>query len=114
MPSDTSHWTQHDTWPPIRLALSDENGLMDLDTAGTIVFRGKQSGGTHLFGGTATLLLGDEDYNAQYTWTAQDLAVVGNYDCECEITWDAASSPPRVESIGSSSLPTVVVRAELG
>lgn len=113
MASETSHWTQHDTWPPIRLALSDENGLMDLTGAGTIIFRGKQSGGTHLFGGTAGTIT-DDDYNVQYTWTAQDLSVVGTYDCECEITWNAVSSPPKVESIGSQSLPQVVVRAELG
>lgn len=116
MPSEESHWTQHDTWPPLRLALSDENGLLDLSTAGTIIFRGKLQGGTNLIGGTAGTVLEfpDGDYNAQYPWKATDLVTPGTYDCEVEITWDAGTTPPEVETVGSENLPVLVVKAELG
>lgn len=116
MPSEESHWTQHDTWPPLRLALSDEDGLIDLAGAGTILFRGKLQGGTNLIGGTAgtVLTFEDPDYNAQYPWNATDLNTPGTYDCEVEIHWDNATTPPEVETVGSSDLPTLIVKAELG
>lgn len=115
MASDISHWTQNDTWPPLRLRAADENGALDLTLAEELIFIAKQ--GATTISGTAIAMAEDGDgFNATYTWKANDLAISGTYSCELEITWDSGTTPPKVETIGSddSDIPQLVVRPELG
>jgi hypothetical protein len=118
-PSDTTEWTQNDTWPPLRLQLSDENGVITtLEDAELVRFIAKPETGASIIG-TAIAIVGGQDndgYNLTYTWGATDLSVPGEYQIEVEVTWDTDGDPDQVESWGSSQgdLPTLVVRPELG
>lgn len=106
---------QHDTWPPLRGAASDDDGLMDLTLADSLKVLLKS--GATLISGTAVAIAlpGDPDgMNWSYTWHANDTAITGTYNVELEITWDSGASPPKVETVPNEDPLQVEIRADLG
>src|SRR4051794_40749301 len=89
---------QHDTWPPLRGAASDANGLVDLSTADSIKLILK-SGATVVGGAVEVIDPPDEDgMNWQYNWQTADVITAGTFSGELEVTWDEGTSPPEVQS----------------
>lgn len=109
-----SVWKQHDTWPPLRGKAEDDDGLMDLTAADSLKFLAKS--GTDLIEGAAEPIdPPDEDgFNWKYVWEETDLAKTGEYKVELEITWDALSSPPKVQTVPNSGTQTLTVEADQG
>lgn len=105
---------QHDTWPPLRMALKDENGLLDLTEADSAKLLLK-NGTTLITGPVIPISPVDEDgMNAKYEWAASDTAITGDYAGEVEITWDAGTSPPEVETIPNSGTVTITIQPDQG
>jgi hypothetical protein len=104
---------QNDTWPPVRGAASDEDGLMDLTTADWLKFIMKS--GAVTVSGTATVIdPPDADgFNWQYTWAATDTAVIGTYDAELEIHWDDTATPPQIETVPNETPLEIEIRDDL-
>lgn len=116
-PTDVTEWTQNDTWPPLKLQLSDDTGVLTtLPEADLIRFIAKPSTGASILG-TAIPIdpIDPGGYNLLYTWGATDLSVPGTYRIEIEVTWDDATTPDQVESWSSSEgdLPVLIVRPQL-
>jgi hypothetical protein len=105
---------QHDTWPPVRGAASDEDGLMDLTSADWLKFIMKS--GAVSVSGTATVINPpDADgFNWQYVWQAGDTANTGDYSAELEIHWDDAAVPPQIETVPNDAPLTIKIRADYG
>lgn len=118
-PASVTEWTQGDTYPTLRLALSDDDGLRnDLPDAELILFKAKQNTpGTAIIQGTATVIdpPDPDGFNLEYDWQAADTAIDGTYRCEVKVTWDTSTTPDNVESWSSSAgdLPTLVIRPAL-
>lgn len=116
-PSTVTSWTQGDTFPALRMALSDDDGLRtDLADAELILFKAKMTStpGTAVIQGTAQVIdpPDSDGFNLSYTWQALDTANAGTYSCEVKVTWDTAPTPDEVESWSSSAgdLPQLVIR----
>lgn len=78
-----------DTWPPLRGLASDEDGPINMTTAGTVLFLAK-SGATLISGTVVPLAAPDGDgFNWSYTWGATDTSIIGTYTVELEIQWNA-------------------------
>lgn len=105
---------QHDTWPPLRGKAEDEDGLVDLTVADSLKFLAKD--GVALIEGAAEPIdPPDADgFNWSYTWQAGDTDVVGEYDVELEVTWDAGTTPPQVETIPNEGNETLTIEADQG
>lgn len=115
-----------DTWPPLRGAASDEDGLLDMTSAEKVLVIFKHSTGTPLiygtiwsggsaFHGDIIAPPGDSDgFNWTYTWRALDTAITGNYSTELEITWDTGTTPAQVETVPNGDNPTLTVFQDNG
>lgn len=117
-----------DTWPPLRGKAEDDDGLIDMSAADYVKVIMK-SGATTIQG-TVTpasdvdpaytandpdFAVADSDgFNWKYTWGATDTAVVGTYSVELEITWDAASTPPQVETVPNGDNPELEIVQDNG
>lgn len=118
-PASVTEWTQGDTYPTLRLALSDDDGLRtDLTDAELILFKAKQNTpGTATIQGTATVIdpPDSDGFNLEYDWGALDTANDGTYRCEVKVVWDTSTTPDNVESWSSAAgdLPTLVIRPAL-
>lgn len=119
-PSSVSNWTQGDTFPALRMALSDDDGLRtDLGGAESILFKAKQTTapGTAIIQGTAQVIdpPDSDGFNLSYSWQGLDTANAGTYSCEVKVTWDTATDPDEVESWSSAQgdLPELVIRPVL-
>lgn len=78
-----------DTWPPLRGLASDEDGPINMTTAGTVMFYAK-SGATLISGTVVPLAAPDVDgFNWSYTFGAADTSIIGTYTVELEIQWNA-------------------------
>jgi hypothetical protein len=106
-----------DTWPPQRGAATDDDGLLPLVEADEVLFFASKSNPTNFIQGTATVIdPPDADgFNWQYEWQAGQTDVPGSYKCELQITWDAGSSPPKVETVPNdgSANPDLVIWEDL-
>lgn len=90
--------TAGDTFPDIRGAASDEDGLIDLSGADEVLFVASSSDA--VIAGEADVLDPPEDgYNWSYQLGADDTSVAGLYSSWLKVTWNASSTPPRVEWI---------------
>jgi hypothetical protein len=103
---------QHDTWPPIRGAASDDDGLIDLTGADSLKLILK-TGTTTIEGTAYPIDPPEEGFNWSYTWAAGETDIVGTYQGELEVTWDAGTSPPRVETIPNHGTVEVVIESDL-
>ena len=105
---------RHDTWPPLRFAARDENGLLPLEEADSLKLILK-SGTTVLLEGDAEAIDPDvyDGFNGQYVWQAGDTNNVGGYQIELEITWDASTTPPRVETVPNSGAEDLNIEVDL-
>lgn len=117
-PSSVTEWTQGDTYPSLRLALSDDDGLRtDLPDAELILFKAKQVGGGQTIQGTALPIdpPDSDGFNLDYDWQALDTNVPGSYQIETKVIWDTSTTPDNVESWSSAAgdLPTLVIRPAL-
>lgn len=102
---------QNDTWPPLRGAAADEDGLMDLSAADSLRFIMK-SGQTLVDGSATAIEPPDEDgFNWSYTWGTADTSVVGTYQAELEITWDAGP-PVKIETVPNEGTLEIEIEAE--
>lgn len=104
---------QNDTWPPLRGAASDEDGLLDLTSADWLKFIMKS--GAVVVSGTATVIdPPDADgFNWQYTWHASDTSIIGTYQAELEIHWDDGASPAQIETVPNESPLEIEIRDDL-
>ena len=104
---------QHDTYPPLRGAAYDADGLLDLSGASSarVVIKGS---GTAVLGGTVSILdPAVNGYNWSYSWRSVDTAGTGTFSVELEITWDANSSPARVETLPADGFKTLEIKGDL-
>lgn len=100
---------QHDTWPPIQVALSDQLGTIDLSTATQVKFLASSGLGGHDIDGICNVT------NASvgeliYTWVTGDTQYTGDYEVEFEITWNDGT----IETVPNDSYGTLVIVADLG
>jgi hypothetical protein len=95
--------TKGDTFPPLRGAAKDEDGLMALAAADAVEL---VAVGPEVFGGAITVLDPPEDvgdpaspdgFNWRYDLEADDTQKAGGYVPWLKVTWDAAATPPAVE-----------------
>jgi hypothetical protein len=89
-----------DTWPPLSGTVKDAGGnAVNISTATSIRMVAK-SGATIITGATANDDDGSNPNRGRwhYNWAAADLSVAGDYIPEIEVTWDAVSSPPKIET----------------
>jgi hypothetical protein len=106
---------KNDTWPPLRGRAEDQNGdAIDLTAADeTLIFmRHKTTPSTFIQGTVTPYVQPDSDgFNWEFVWRAGDTAVIGDYDTELQVTWDAGSTPPKVETIPNNRTnnPTITV-----
>lgn len=105
---------RHDTWPAVRFKASDQDGLLPLEDADSLKFIIK-SGSTVVVEGVATSLdpNTNDGFNGQYLWAEGDTDNVANLQIELEITWDANSDPPRIETIPNSGVREMNIEADL-
>ena len=74
-----------DTYPPLVLVLSDENGPVDLTAANSVTVIVKTAASPAMeFVGTVTAPLVGE---VTYTWAAADTDTTGDYSVEAEVDW---------------------------
>jgi len=115
-----ANFKQNDTWPPLRGSASDEDGLVDLTAADSLRVILKADATT--ISGTATVLEPPEAglvagqpamFNWEYVWDADDLDTVGVYQVELEVTWDSASTPPKVETFPNEGYESLTVVDDL-
>lgn len=108
---------QGDTWPPLRgTAASEADGVVDLFLADSMKVVIKQHGGGVTITATPTALnpATNDGFNWKYDWADTDTAVIGEYDVELEVTWDATTTPDQVQTFPNSGYQTLEVSADLG
>lgn len=106
-----------DTWPPLGMTAQNAAGAdVDLSTADGLRMIAKQVGGNDIIAGVAEYTdparggTGDgTDGQAEYMWEIDDLTIADTYTPELEVTWDAGSSPPKIETF---KLDTFIVLAD--
>lgn len=104
---------QHDTWPPLRFAVTDEDGLVDLTSADSITLI--LSGPTTVTGLCDPIDPPDQDgFNLSYTLAAGDTATVGTYRGEIEVNFDASALPQAIETFPNAGTFAFVIEADLG
>lgn len=121
MPTPPVYYTG-DTWPPLTGTAKDANGTpVDLSTADSmrVISKGSKQSPTTI-AGTAVFATSDvvpgatgdgTDGNWMSPWGAADLTDPDSYIPELEVTWDAASTPPKVETFRDDSI-TFLVKAD--
>lgn len=105
---------QGDTWPPLRGRAEDSDGPMPLASADglEVILKGDT---VTITGVAAVIDPPDADgFNWRYVWADTDTAVVGVYQVELEITWDALATPPQVQTVPNVGFKTVEIVADLG
>lgn len=95
-----------DTWPPL-----SGTAVADLSTADSIRMIAKLNAGATVIAGTASFITDGSDGAWEYPWGASDLTVAGTYTPEIEVTWDALSSPPKIETFRDDAV-TFLVKAD--
>src|SRR5215213_3776595 len=91
-----------DTWPPLQGRAEDQDGPLPVIEADEILIflRHKVNVSTFIQGTVLAYAAPDDNgFNWEFQWRTGDTAVIGDYDCEIQITWDAVSSPPKVETV---------------
>lgn len=106
-------YKQADTWPPLQRQLKQNVdgvvSLVDLSTATVVKFIAKSQDGLTTITNTGTFV--DKPNGiVQFTFAGTDLAVVGTYNCEIEITWGAG----QYETFPNDSYFTMLIVADLG
>ena len=101
----TPEYYTGDTWPPLTGTAKTNGTAVNLSYADSMRMIAKGAASLDIIAGTATFCtvpnggLGDgTDGKAQYLWAADDLTVADTYTPELEVTWDAISSPPKIET----------------
>lgn len=100
-----------DTWPPLTGTIRNASGIaQSLASAASFRTVSKMSGATPVIQGAATYCPtafggtgNGSDGKWAYFWAADDLALAGSYVPEVEVTWDAASTPARIETFRDST-----------
>lgn len=95
-----------DTWPPLGMTATDSAGVpVDLSSSDSLRMIAKQNSGADLIVGVPVFTDPDRggtgdgtDGKSEYFWAIDDLSIVAAYTPELEVTWDAGSSPPRIET----------------
>lgn len=94
-----------DTWPPLGMNATANGTAVDLSVADSLRMIAKQTGGADIIAGTASYTAvarggngTGTDGKAEYFWAADDLTLAAGYTPELEVTWDALSSPPKIET----------------
>jgi hypothetical protein len=105
-----------DTWPPFRRVLQqDVDGTVsaiDLTTADSIKLLMESEDGLTSLEKVATVVGTASDGEVEVDWETGDLAVVGVYNCEFEITWDAVA--PDIETVPNGDYFQIDVVQDLG
>lgn len=108
-----------DTWPPLRGSAGpdlDGNNPADLASADSMILIIKHSSGAPLLEVTAVAIdptLNDGD-NWEYELQDGDTDVIGDYKMELEVTWDAASTPPKVQTFPNVGTEILTIEDDLG
>lgn len=92
-----------ETFPPLKLQVEDENGLVDFSTADAIEVRIKGDAGT--ISGPGVPISppeadadGIHNWNLQYDFAAGDTDVpTADAPIQVKVTWDAAATPPQIQ-----------------
>ena len=110
----TPEYYTGDTWPPLVMTAKDAAGVaVDISAADSLRMIAKLSGGgpTDVIEGVATNLTDGINGKAEYTWAADDLTAAASYVPELEVTWDALSTPPQIETFRDDAV-TFLVKAD--
>lgn len=80
---------RHDRRPFFVVNLTDEDGVVDLTTAGTALFnmKGGPSGGTAINRGTASIT-NPSTGEVTFQWGTADTSISGTYSTEVPIIWN--------------------------
>lgn len=105
---------QHDTWPPLKGVASDSDGPLPLASADYLTFIMKSD--AVLVSGTADVIdpPDSDGFNWQYVWGSADTSVAGQYEVELQITWDAGTTPPEIQTVPEEEPLTLEIREDLG
>lgn len=106
-----------DTWPPLRGSAGDDNiAAYDLTLADSLKLVIKHSSGTPLLEVTPVALdpTVNDGRNWEYQWQDGDTDVIGSYQVELEITWDALSTPPHVQTVPNGVFNSLDIVDDLG
>lgn len=103
---------RHDTWPPVKATLQQQNpvtgAIEALNLTGalkvTIILKGPSS----LVQGTCVITAATEG-KLEYTWAVGDTAETGEYEVEFEIEWSAT----HIESVPNSGYQIVEIQPDL-
>jgi hypothetical protein len=101
-----------DTWPPLKGAATDENGLVDLTVATSLQVIIKSP--THEITGVPTVLNppvqdAEGEWNWQYVWAAGDTANAGDYEVELKVTWQAG----QLETFPNTGSASLTIEADI-
>ena len=106
-----------DTWPPLTgTCMTVAGTAASLATMDSLRMIAKGNSTGTVIAGSAAFCAAEHGGNGagtdgkfQYLWDADDLTVADTYTPELEVTWDALSSPPKIETF---RLDTFVVLAD--
>ena len=101
---------QHDNWPLLSLALTDQNGPIDLSTASSVKLILKQALPPTTVTGAMAISVPASAGIVTYTWAGTNTDVPGSYDGEVEITWAAG----KVETVPNDGYFSVIIQSDLG
>lgn len=98
-------FTVGDTWPYLRGAATDENGMLDLSIAVSItaylVSPGHTITGPVVGYGSPYKNVGDPasllGFNWDYKWAIADTSNPGTYTTWIKVVWDSGTTPPEVQ-----------------
>lgn len=105
-----------DTWPPLRGKAEDEDGLVDLTEADDLTVILKHTGAGPTLTGTPVPIdpPDDDGFNWRYLFQAGDTDELGAYEVELEVVWDAAATPPSVQTFPTTGFNSLEITDDLG
>lgn len=79
---------QFDTRPLFVGILNDEDGVVNLTTAGSVVFNMRSTAGSLVINRGTAAITSAAQGQVTYTWGTGDLNTVGDYEGEFEVIWN--------------------------
>jgi hypothetical protein len=105
-----------DTWPPLTGTVSDDNGPVNIFVAQSVRIIMK-TGTTSVTGPVTVVDDGTLPLRGKWSYkpALNDFSVVGDPQVEIEVTWNATSTPPEIETYPNDAAlnPTIHVTADL-
>jgi hypothetical protein len=101
-----------DTYPPLGAVLDDDGTPVDLTAADSVRLILKLESPSTVVEGAAAVTSAAGGA-VEYEWAAGDTDQAGEYQGEWEVTWDAGSTPPSVQTFPNDGYFSVEILADL-